>query len=348
MTPFWSHGSLMSFKVGNSVKRLRFLPVVCVLFLSASVATAVASPLSIVLPPDKSFLDGGTVSVIVKGGEDGINEVRITVNGRKQVASTKKLDPHYTCYDGLHLSFGVNNIKVIGLKDGRKVEETAAQVFHRSDLSAVSSNPPPGFTRYLFHIDQNEKGCIPCHDLNFAKSDGPPQSPDKSPCYTCHKKIMTDFKFVHGPSAVWSCLDCHDGKSRERKLGVVKPDDRSCSNCHEKGWESKKFQHGPTAAGNCSTCHNPHAADRPFFLRMDAGDLCASCHEEILFRPHVISSPFSNGGHPVRLSSDPFHPTREFSCISCHNPHGSDSSVFLNGFEESAPLQNFCRSCHQM
>lgn len=331
------------------MKNFLLIAVACLLLLSPAAGEAApANSLAIVLPLDRSFVESGLINVVLKGGEQTVNEVQITVNDKKQAAAPRRSDRHYSCYDGIRLSYGMNKVRVIGLKDGRKAEETMVQVFYRSDLSPDSGKAPPGFKRYLFHSNDSEKGCYPCHEVNLGKLDEKKPQSGQSPCYVCHKKILSNYKFVHGPAAVWSCLECHDRKSRNPKLAVSKPDDRSCTACHEKSWDSRKFKHGPTAAGNCTTCHNPHAADKPFFLKMDTGDLCSSCHEEVLSRPHILTSFSQRGGHPLSRSPDPFKPDRDFNCASCHNPHGSDSSLFLNAYQDSMSLHQFCRSCHRM
>jgi len=327
-----------------------FIVAVAVVLLGCLAAgtPASASQCTIVLPLDNSYVESGLVSLVLKCAQNSVDAVQVAVNGRKQAVAAKSFGRYYACYDGIHLSYGLNSIKVIGFKEGKKIDEVTVQVFYRSDISPGDSASPRSFRKYLFHTDENEKECIPCHELNFSSADGRQEGPDRSPCYVCHKKILADYRYVHGPAAVWSCLMCHDGKGRNPKLAVVTPVDTTCANCHEKSWSGKKYEHGPTAAGNCTTCHNPHAADKAYFLRMSPADLCASCHEEILRRPHVISSPIGNGSHPVRLSPDPFNPTKDFTCISCHNPHGSDSSVFLNAYEDSMSMHHFCQTCHKM
>lgn len=314
---------------------------------SLSGEAASASQLAIVLPLDKSYVESGLVTLVLKVEQNSVDEVQLVVNGRKVPIAAKASGRNNACYDGIKLAYGLNHIKVSGLKDGRKIEEAAAQVFFRSDLSPGDGTPPKGFRHYLFHADEHEKGCTPCHELNFSKADGKQESPDRSPCYLCHKKLLSNYKYVHGPAAVWSCLMCHDGKGNSPKLAVVNPVDTTCANCHEKSWDGKKYLHGPTAAGNCTTCHNPHAADKAYFVRMDTADLCASCHEEVLTRPHVLTG-FSGSGHPLRRSPDPFNPGKDFTCASCHNPHGSDSQVFLNAYEDSMSMHLFCQNCHKM
>jgi predicted CXXCH cytochrome family protein len=319
-----------------------------VLTLSAVGAGAVSARLAVVIPPDKAVAESELISVVLRLGGDAVDQVQISVNNRKQPILAKPYNQHFLCKDGIQLSYGLNRINFVGLKDGKKVVETTTQVFYKSDLAQSSIGIPPGFRKYSFHVDSYEKTCVPCHQLDFSKIDADRPSGEKSPCFTCHKKILTNYAFVHGPAAVWSCLMCHDGKSRDPKLAVLKPDEKVCVNCHENSWENKKYQHGPTAAGSCTTCHNPHASNNANFLRLSTEDLCVTCHEDVLSRPHILTSFSVNGGHPVRKYSDPFKPGRRFNCVSCHNPHAGNSPIFLNGYESSMDMHHFCLTCHKM
>lgn len=314
---------------------------------SSGWAASSASGLSIVLPPDGSSVESSVISVELNGLKTVVDEIAISVNGHKQDITAKKIERVDMCYAGIRLSYGMNNITITGFKNGRKVQELTTRVFFRSDLSALANNAPDGFKEFLFHTANNEKKCSPCHELDFRKAGDQEQgAAEQSPCYVCHKMILSGYKFVHGPAAVWSCLMCHDGKSGKPKLAVPSPVSQFCANCHELSWNTKKYLHAPTAAGSCTTCHNPHGADKPYFLRMSAGDLCLSCHEEIPKRPHVIASFSSERGHPLKGRPDPLKPGEDLTCTSCHNPHGGNSSVFLNNYDEAKPRRFFCMSCH--
>jgi predicted CXXCH cytochrome family protein len=334
---------------GTCMRFLLFILVVWAVPAPCTVgAEAVSSPIAVVSPPDKAIVESELISVVLRLGRDDVDQVQITVNRRKLPFLARPYNQHYLCKDGIQLSYGMNIINVAGFKDGRKVDEVATQVFYNSDLAQSSADAPAGFRKYSFHVDSYEKTCVPCHQLDFSKIDADSSTGEKSPCFTCHKMILANYAFVHGPAAVWSCLMCHDGKSRDPKLAVLKPDENVCVNCHENFWENKKYKHGPTAAGSCTTCHNPHASNNRKFLRLPPGDLCVACHSDVLSRPHVISGFSGNGGHPVRKLSDPFHPGREFNCESCHNPHASNSPVFLNGYDNSTDIHYFCLTCHKM
>jgi predicted CXXCH cytochrome family protein len=319
-----------------------------VLFLISliSAAGAEAGSFTILTPRDGSFVESDSINLVVRIEGNRIDDIRVMVGKKNQDLTRKSMDKFYVCFDGIRLSPGINQVQVSGLKDGKKVEESNYSIFFRSDLSAEANSAPAGYARYYFHTRDNEKECVSCHQLDFSKAPENPPSPEQSPCFVCHKKMMRDYRQAHGPAAVWSCTICHDVRSTSRKLGVLQPDEKTCRGCHENAWQAKKYQHGPTAAGNCTACHNPHAADEPYFLRLKTSDLCVACHEDTASRPHVISGFSGYAGHPVRRSPDPYHPGRDFTCASCHNPHASDYSVLLTS--DNSSMSQFCQSCHKM
>jgi predicted CXXCH cytochrome family protein len=329
------------------MKYFLLISAVCAALLSSSPGSAAFAGLAVAQPPERSIVQGGLLIIVLLKSPPGlVDEIQISVNNRKQSLAPKTFTQDVVCYDGISLSYGLNTVKIAGFKNNKKTEEITRQVFYQDDLSTGTISIPAGFKTYRFHIDEYEKECSTCHGLDFHKAEDS-QDPLRSPCYVCHKKMLSEYKFTHGPSAVWSCLMCHDGKSKTPKLAVIKPDEKSCSACHDTSWDNKKYKHAPTAAGACTTCHNPHATNRQYFLRMETGDLCASCHEEILRKPHVIGSFSGNGGHPLKRSPNPFNRTKDFTCASCHNPHASNSLVFLDAFDESKSTMQFCASCHK-
>jgi predicted CXXCH cytochrome family protein len=327
--------------------KISFPFIVVFFFISfVSVAGAQAGYLTVLSPRAGSFVESDLISVVVRVEGNKINDIRLMVGEKDQDLVRKPMDKFYVCFDGIPLSPGINPVRVTGFKDGEKVEELNFDLFLRSDLSAIAYSAPAGYERYSFHTRENEKECVSCHQLDFSKARENPTSPEQSPCFICHKKMILKYRMVHGPAAVWSCPTCHDVRTASRKLEVRQPDEKACRGCHENAWEAKKYQHGPTAAGNCTACHNPHAANEPSFLRLKTADLCIACHEEIASRPHVISGISGNAGHPVRISPDPFNPGRDFTCASCHNPHASDYPILLSS--DYSSMSNFCQSCHNM
>jgi predicted CXXCH cytochrome family protein len=304
--------------------------------------------IELVTPPDKASVAGELINVVAVPKGQSFDKVQIFVNGRKEKEVKQPAGKKFVCADGILLSAGINKLRIVTLKGAGKVAEQNFSVMLRAPLSSVWNTTPSGFTDYNFHDGNPQKGCAPCHWLDFKEWKDNPSAAEKSPCYTCHKTRLSAYQLGHGPAAVWSCVVCHNGGGDKSKAEKLEADGSSCAACHDDAvaaWNAKKFVHGPLAMGGCQTCHDPHASDQTVFLKMPVFDLCISCHAEIVSKPHVTAG-FSGKGHPLRLLQNPLKPGKEFNCVSCHNPHGSDTEFLLNTSRDPANMTVYCRSCH--
>ena len=316
----------------------------CLAFAPA--ADAAGRNFTVLSPPDGSLVESPTISLVVRIESTNIDDIRVEVGGRRQSPFKKQMGRIFVCLEGIRLSPGLNPLRITGVKDDKKVEELNYRIYYRSDLASEANTAPAGYTRYYFHTPGHEKECLSCHRLDFSGVEDMPSSPEKSPCYVCHRKMLLSYRQVHGPAAVWSCTVCHDQRAKRHKMDTPQPDEKLCKGCHESAWQGKKYKHGPTAAGECTVCHNPHGSDEPSFLRLKTAELCVACHEEVASQPHLISALSGRGGHPVYKSPDPFNPDRDFTCISCHNPHANDFPYLLGS--DSSSMFQFCQTCHKM
>ena len=125
----------------------------------------------------------------------------------------------------------------------------------------------------------------------------------------------------------------------------------ACLDCHEEEI-AKTFKH-PAAVEDCSSCHDPdHEAQTgwPHRLYNAPNKLCANCH---VSKPGFPQYGESGTGHPVLkhptlLSQDPLYPKKEFSCISCHNPHSSKmKKLFRYDYSKTSVYKGeLCSVCH--
>ena len=113
-----------------------------------------------------------------------------------------------------------------------------------------------------------------------------------------------------------------------------------CYNCHQKF--DKKVVHAPVAAGLCFSCHTPHAGGNEALLLKPLNGICIECHPQVPKTEHVIA-----GGHPLFLKNDPHREGKEFTCVSCHNPHDSDSMRLFKYKVEDNNKYLFCDYCHK-
>lgn len=127
-----------------------------------------------------------------------------------------------------------------------------------------------------------------------------------------------------------------------------------CINCHSV--LEKTFVHVGATFG-CETCHISHDSDGTHgspsskprsSLNEKMNQLCFQCHNEKDLLPDDCG-PSRGGrcghpvtGHPVRGPRDPFMKGKEFTCVSCHNPHSSNNkNLFRYAYAKS-----LCMTCH--
>ncbi|MDD3813185.1 MAG: cytochrome c3 family protein [Desulfocapsaceae bacterium] len=302
--------------------------------------------ISVQFPPDNSFVENKEISIVLHLGNEAIDSIRVVTGENKSKEISIRPGSTNTCF-GLTLNKGMNTIKLLGLKQGKVVDQKEVNIFFRSALFPKFRDPPADFNRYFFHFINNEKSCAGCHHMEPTLSSLRPGKPEESPCYDCHAKKFIDNTFMHNPAAQGTCFACHEVLQGERKYTTPKPDDKVCFPCHNsqvKEWKSKKLMHGPTAVGQCTLCHNPHGSKWPALLRMQTTDLCINCHEDKASGTHVIAG-FFGKGHPVRGVKNPLKPDQEFTCAGCHNPHAGNTQNLLN--HDNSNMAVYCNHCHK-
>ncbi len=259
------------------------------------------------------------------------------------------MDPERKVYcKSLKIKPGTNIVEIIYTDGDGKQTKKSVEIFRYSILYKVSEEPPSKFEEKPFHTRKNEERCKNCHDMRSLPEDMIPESPEKSPCYSCHK-VLTSRKKVHAPSANWACNYCHiDVGLSYQRYETPFPISEKCFSCHEyreKVWMNKKYVHGPTSTGQCNICHNPHSSNNIFFLKKPIWNLCTSCHAEKASGTHVLAGFVFGKSHPTRGRPDPSRPGRELVCSSCHNPHASNYKYMFNN--DYTGDRYICQMCHK-
>lgn len=183
-----------------------------------------------------------------------------------------------------------------------------------------------------FHFSALEQSCATCHEGLPSSDDGASMKAD---CNVCHKSMSSGAVYLHAPAEMQECTGCH-GWSAEKKVVVVeKGVPGACFDCHgekQTQVDNAKFPH--PVAGECLTCHSAHGTDQKHIVKEDIYTLCISCHEG-----KKVNHPV--GRHPLRFAK--LSETEEISCVSCHNPHGSEFETLLRG--PGGPMAS-CEACH--
>jgi predicted CXXCH cytochrome family protein len=160
-------------------------------------------------------------------------------------------------------------------------------------------------------------------------------------CFQCHQDDVTMRKVIHPPLKK-SCTECHGAHGAPNR-NVLKAGEgkKQCYACHQPV-DKGKNKHAALERYGCVGCHDPHGTAYGRLVPKKVNALCIGCHEHQKDGRHV--TPLVAAGHVVGGDLlDPRRPNRDFTCASCHNPHGSDSpKLFYVG--DSA--MEMCSACH--
>ncbi len=203
--------------------------------------------------------------------------------------------------------------------------------------------PPFGSSEsgvYLFHRQEVVPvACRGCHDRKLPAGSGLEmkeleKNSNFSPvCFSCHRRLISGSKWLHGPSANLECLTCHRRGEGNKKTAVPTgrvPD--LCYRCHvnERQWKTKAYVHGPVSIGDCTVCHDPHGARYKFELWADPKTgLCIACHTD---KRQSVRKTRGFHRHGIIVGS---------GCGACHDPHASDYP-----FQLYKPINKLCAGCH--
>jgi len=189
-----------------------------------------------------------------------------------------------------------------------------------------------------------QMGCAVCHSNAHKKDAKDPLglALDDVPqlCFNCHDSKMFEGKVIHPPAASGTCTFCHNPHSSNTEKLLTSPVPQLCYNCHQKF--DRKIVHAPVAAGLCLLCHTPHAGSNESLLLKPLNDICIECHPQVPKMEHVIAR-----GHPLFFKNDPIRKGKEFTCVSCHNPHDSDSMLLFRYKVEGGDKYLLCEHCHK-
>ena len=153
---------------------------------------------------------------------------------------------------------------------------------------------------------------------------------------------MTTRRVIHPPVAK-SCTECH-GAHGAPSRNVLKAGEgkKQCYACHQPV-DKGKNKHAALERYGCVGCHDPHGTAYGRLVPKRVNDLCLGLPREAGGRE--ARQPDGQAGHVLGGDLvDPRRPNRDFTCASCHNPHGSDSpKLLLHGRERDGDVRHLPR-----
>jgi len=204
-------------------------------------------------------------------------------------------------------------------------------------LSSVDFEDPEAF---LFHRKAVvPMSCTPCHNKSLPEDAGLDEKRmakegNFSPlCFSCHRRLITGEKWLHGPSANVDCMSCHDRDGKKTKVTIpFRRRAELCFDCHVNKIRlmKEKYLHGPFKFGDCTVCHDPHGNAYKFQLWADGrAELCVDCHSD---KKKSLKKSLDFVSHGIIEGS---------GCVACHDPHASG-----HPFQLYKPINELCVSCH--
>ncbi len=220
-------------------------------------------------------------------------------------------------------------------KDGRILKDSL-NVYYQLEIE--SKKPPAEYSKDIFHIAENDTRCFSCHENENEKKSSVLSS---SSCQSCHGTMYKE-NFVHGPVDAGECETCHNQQTSSgfKPKFEVEKESEVCFECHDDikdGIAKNKFVHAPVATERCTICHSPHASANRYLLRKTAVQICLSCHDDKSEGNHPVVF------HPYQFRKDPRDTKKEFSCVSCHQPHFASDDKLLVG---AGGYFQLCQECH--
>lgn len=190
-------------------------------------------------------------------------------------------------------------------------------------------------------------GCRTCHEVRVVRGitrTKLTKTTATALCLSCHTdKNVAEIKGrVHSP-AVRDCLKCHEAHVAENKNLLVKTTsgdktENLCLSCHTTGVNvnPKGSRHAALDMG-CETCHVTHktgaAGEREFDFHLvkTTPALCIDCHD--------VKDAALAGAHQQQ-------PFAGADCLTCHDPHESNTPKLLQRFVHQPFADKACDTCH--
>lgn len=213
--------------------------------------------------------------------------------------------------------------------EGIPIERADCLSCHDAHASAFT-----GMLRPVVHPPFGDGMCDACH-MTETDHPGVLRAAGGRLCRMCHGSYPNpQERVVHEPVAAGNCGACHKPHAAKQPHLLAAPQPEVCLSCHEeiaRRAESSRSAHPlKTDKGSCTACHRPHSSKEGALLVTGAIRTCLACHEQ------------QRHGHPVGEDKTDPRTGGPMTCVSCHDPHGTEFPMQLRGDES----RGLCLECH--
>ena len=333
--PVLTHAGLKNFKAkqekGGKMRRWKVYLILLVMGVFIFPIRS-QGQIRILTPKEKCTIQakGGQATLVLEVS-DGITLDRLKVEGKKGIIRDLgywkkggKFYPHFR----MSLEPGNNLFVITPGQKKLKLRYKPINFLLNIDLKDSKT--------YFFHKKAViPKECQGCHSKKIpagTRIEKALYGPFDPRCISCHRNILPEKDFQHGPASNWLCLFCHKSKKGNKVVIFSGNPLDMCTVCHVSGkkWFKMPHVHGATGTEDCTACHNPHADKFPKLLWAQGRDaLCVACHED---KRKYLKSTNTFYIHGI-ISG--------LGCTACHSPHATDYRYQLY-----RPINELCVSCH--
>lgn len=171
-----------------------------------------------------------------------------------------------------------------------------------------------------------QKGCASCHGTGVTGS---------ALCLGCHAGVGEQMQAPHSHllAGDGTCVTCHSPHASDTAGLLKAPYEQLCRSCHTDTFDrNRRSLHPHPKTEKCTDCHEAHGSDRLVMLNADGNAVCSRCHE--------TQGEFS---HPVGSAVVDHRTGLGMTCLSCHDPMGTDYRYHLKLSGKKA----LCVQCHR-
>ncbi|RIK63280.1 MAG: hypothetical protein DCC65_16295 [Planctomycetota bacterium] len=215
--------------------------------------------------------------------------------------------------------------------------------------------------------------CLSCHKLHHGKGEHYLLAGDLTDgrfCLSCHAEKTQVLGTSHdlrvnfpeeknrlGMTATSGgpCSSCHmfHRYARAPEPSTLDPGGGKCITCHQPGRCAGEKSLGPVNHPDtrCVECHDPHNPHHKPFLKDAPAALCAGCHKDQMLLaggPHDYTRLLKENGDSSKAATTWAGVAQKFTdpCLSCHRPHGDETTGLFRIAGSSGGADAGCRACH--
>jgi len=184
-----------------------------------------------------------------------------------------------------------------------------------------------GLLRRHLHQPFAQRDCASCHQQQAVGSET---------CLSCHPSIRESMLRPYNhmiAGAHNGCTQCHSPHAGDDRKMLRMTGNKVCQSCHTDTFARGRVSlHRHPLHASCTECHEVHGSERVAMLRADGNQVCSRCH--------LTQGEFS---HPVGEAVVDHRTGQNMTCVTCHDPMGTDYRfhLVLSGRKE------LCVQCHR-